>query len=134
MIYLVINADGILGCFTDKEKAQKYAEYYAGEITEFEENPTVPVFDGKLYSVRCDLKTDKVWAYRVPNDRKISEWRIWYPRDLIVSVINTHSEDEAVTIGRNHYEQIRAGKMKVLDLERKTYVVWGGGDWQLRTS
>lgn len=62
MLYLVTRGAydefEILGCFTDKEKAQKYAEYYA------------------------------------------------------------------VAIGRNHYEQIRAGKMKVLDSDRKTYVVW----------
>jgi len=71
--YIVTHGDysdySIHGVFTDKAKAEEFAEYHNLEnVEEWDTNPEVPVHHKFLFECSYSFNSDKTLVYRVGND------------------------------------------------------------------
>lgn len=129
-LYVVKRDAEILGCFTDKREAIKFCDYHAAELVECVKNPKTPHFDYYIYYVLGDLEEETVDVYRMSNATKPSDWFEGHSNRFINKIIAAKTRDEAMSLAVKDFKKIRAGKLKVLGRDRKTYVFWSPEGWR----
>lgn len=137
MIYVVTRGEysdyRIVGVFTDKAKAEKYADFCCGNVEEYEENPDFPDaswLPGGLdlwrlqwtyrsgrennHAMKDELQCSRGNNYQFEAIKKLRVFVDWSVcGDYMVRYVLAKDEGHALKIGKDETRQIKAGQKRV---------------------